>query len=122
MKLTPRSAPEDDKMFNRRLLAYYGLIFTVYWAHLTLFMYILLLGAGREVDAATVIAFLGVPGSLAGLGFWKYLKAAEKDDDKQSEDNSGIISSLSNAGLNVESGELEVSTSRTEKLTIGAEE
>lgn len=73
---------EDDKMFNRRLLAYYGLVFSVYWSHLILVVSTILYIMGKPMDAALGVAFLSVPGTLAGLGFWKYLKAAEKEDDK----------------------------------------
>lgn len=79
---------DDDRMFNRRLLAFYGLAFSVYWSHLILILWFFLMVIKREADATVVIAFIGVPGALAGLGFWKYLKAAEKDDAKQSKDNS----------------------------------
>lgn len=84
-KLLPRPGGCDDHLFNRRILAYYGLIFTVYWNHLVLGAYIWLALAGVGSDAA-LIALLGVPGTIAGLGFWKYLKAAEKEDEGKTTD------------------------------------
>ena len=85
-KLIPFSKP-DDKLFNRRVLAYYGLIFSVYWVHLILAIFFILMMGEKQADATVIIAFLGVPGTLAGIGFWKYLKACEKDDDKPSKDS-----------------------------------
>lgn len=85
-KLVPKAAPCDDPLFNRRLLAYYGLIFSVYWNHLVLAAYVYLAKSGVGSDPA-LIALLGVPTTIAGLGFWKYLKAAEKDDDNKSQSN-----------------------------------
>lgn len=80
----PKAGPCDDSLFNRRLLAYYGLVFTVYWNHLVLFSYIYLAKSGVGSDPA-LIALLGVPSTIAGLGFWKYLKAAEKEDDNKNQ-------------------------------------
>jgi len=71
----------DDKLFNRRLLAYYGLLFTVYWSHLILLVYVVLAFKHGQADAVIIAAFLGVPGTLAGIGFWKYLQASEKSDE-----------------------------------------
>lgn len=92
LKLIP-VAKSDDKMFNRRLLAYYGLVFSVYWSHLILVISTFLYIIGKPMDAALGVAFLGVPGTLAGLGFWKYLKAAEKDDATSNKDKTGSSSS-----------------------------
>jgi hypothetical protein len=33
-------------------------------------------------ETAKVIAYLGVPATISGLGFYKYLEACEKDDEK----------------------------------------
>ena len=80
LHLMPKPGPEGDMLFNRRVLAYYGLIFSVYWNHIVLIAYVYLSVKGVGSDAA-LVALLGVPGTLAGLGFWKYLKAAEKEDE-----------------------------------------
>ena len=68
----------DDHLYNRRLLSYAGLIFSALW-FLQVFWVDALFG---NFDAAKVIAYLGVPTTIAGLGFWQYLKACEKDDEK----------------------------------------
>lgn len=75
--LKPKASPIEDLLFNRRRLAFYGLGFSIYWVHLILLVYVI----KSEADAASIIAFLGVPSTIAGLGFYKYLRAAEVDDE-----------------------------------------
>ena len=82
--LIPNQAPEDDTLFNRRRLAYFGLAFSIYWTHLILAVYIW----GPTPDAVCITAFLGVPATLAGLGFYKYLRAAETEDAIKNGNNS----------------------------------
>lgn len=69
----------DDKLFNRRLMAYGGLIFSVVW-----FVMVFATDAWKSetFEVAKIVAYLSVPASIAGLGFWQYLQAAKKDDDK----------------------------------------
>jgi len=67
----------DDKLFNRRLMAYGGLLFSVVW-----FLMVFWTDVFHGFEVAKVIAYLGVPASIATLGFWQYLKAAKKDDEK----------------------------------------
>lgn len=88
VSLIPYQAPEQDGLFNRRRLAYFGLIFTVYWSHLVLLVYVF----GPPPDAVSITAFLGVPSSIAGMGFYKYLKAAESDDASKTITNVGYSS------------------------------
>ena len=75
-KITPKEKP-DDKMFNRRIFAYYGLIFSVFW-----FMMVFWTDVFSGFETAKVVAYLGVPATIAGLGFWEYLKAAKRSDEK----------------------------------------
>lgn len=89
--LLPKAAPDGDGLFNRRILAYYGLVFTVYWVHLVLAAYIYLAINGVGSDAA-LVALLGVPGTIAGIGFWKYLKASEKEDENKNNSRTTDIS------------------------------
>lgn len=77
----PEGKPHD-KLFNRRLMAYGGLIFSVIWSQEVLLIWAVLVAFGKSPDASVIIALLGVPGSIAGLGFWQYLKAAKKDDEQ----------------------------------------
>lgn len=69
----------DDKLFNRRIMAYGGLIFSAFWVMQVFWVDVLL----HAMETAKVIAYLGVPPTLAGLGFWQYLKAAAKDDSSR---------------------------------------
>ena len=80
MKLTPQSAPEGDGLFNRRRLAFWGIAFSVYWVHVILLVHVFTIYKAQASDAVIITAFLAVPTSLAGLGFFKYLRAAENDD------------------------------------------
>ena len=74
MSILPHNHPKD-KLFNRRLMAYAGLIFSVFW-----FLMVFWTDVFVSFDVAKVIAYLGVPAAIAGLGYWSYLKAAQKDD------------------------------------------
>lgn len=65
----------DDPLFNRRLIAYAGLIFSVVWFAMVFWTDVFI-----TFELGKVVAYLGVPATIAGLGFWKYLKAAEKGD------------------------------------------
>ena len=76
MKLIP-SNNSNDKLFNRRIFAYYGLIFSLVW-----FMMVFWVDVFVGFETGKVIAYLGVPATIAGLGFWEYLKAAQKSDEK----------------------------------------
>lgn len=77
--LIPTSKP-DDKLFNRRIFAYYGLLFSIGW-----FLMVFWTDVFVTFDVAKVVAYLGVPATIAGLGFWEYLKAAKRSDDKEDE-------------------------------------
>lgn len=79
--MRPQPAPSDDLLYNRRVLAYYSIAFTVYWSHLILAVYVFALYKAQASDAAIIAAFLAVPGTIAGMNVWKYLIASEKDDE-----------------------------------------
>lgn len=85
--IVPQTAPDDDPLFNRRRLAYFGLAFSIYWVHLILLVYVF----GPTPDAVCITAFLGVPATLAGLGFYKYLRAAENDDALKTGNSSNSV-------------------------------
>lgn len=82
-KFIPRNKP-SDKLFNRRLLAYVGLVFSVFW-----FLMVFLTDAWKSdtFEVAKIVAYLGVPASIAGLGFWQYLSAAKRSDEKEQDDD-----------------------------------
>lgn len=73
----PSHKPED-KLFNRRLMAYAGLVFSLVWFQQVIILVFVGYFFEVQLSAAVVIALLGVPTTLAGLGFWQYLKAAGK--------------------------------------------
>lgn len=91
--IVPQIAPDDDPLFNRRRLAYFGLAFSIYWVHLILIVYVW----GPPPDAVSITAFLSVPATLAGLGFYKYLRAAETDDAVKN----GTIGNVGNSNSSV---------------------
>lgn len=93
--IVPQTAPDDDPLFNRRRLAYFGLVFSIYWVHLILVVYVF----GPVPDAVCITAFLSVPATLAGLGFYKYLRAAENDDAIKNGNNS--VTPVSNSTVTV---------------------
>lgn len=96
--IIPQTAPEGDPLFNRRRLAYFGLAFSIYWVHLILLVYVF----GPPPDAVSITAFLGVPATLAGLGFYKYLRAAENDDAVKNGSIGNIGSSNSSVTVTVD--------------------
>ena len=67
----------DDHLYNRRLIAYLGLGFSIIWFSMVFWTDVFV-----SFELGKIVAYLGVPATIAGLGFWKYLRAAEKDDDK----------------------------------------
>lgn len=85
-KIIPSRDP-GDQLYNRRLLSYFSLVYSAVWFLLILALIIVGMVLKSPIDAASIAALLGVPASLAGLGFWKYLQACKHDDhDKESED------------------------------------
>ena len=72
----------DDKLYNRRLMAYSGLFFSVVWFVSCFCAIVVLAYTGKSLEPATAASLLTVPAALAGLGFWGYLGAAKKDDEK----------------------------------------
>lgn len=62
-------------------------------------MYVVGQAKGWPSDAVIITAFLGVPAALAGLGFFKYLQASEKDDAKT--DNTLPIGDTGNSDINI---------------------
>lgn len=74
----------DDKFYNRRLLTYLGIIFSVVWSIAILLIDIWFrYNDGEGFPTAKIIAYLGVPSTLAGLQYWRYAKACEKDDQQK---------------------------------------
>ena len=67
----------NDHLYWRRLLTLFGLGFSLFWFFMVFWTDVFV-----TFDVAKVIAYLGVPATISGLGFYKYLKACEKDDDK----------------------------------------
>ena len=80
--LFPKKCPEDQ-LYNRRLMSYLGLAFSVFWFQEVLILVALGYIFKIHLDAAVVVALLGVPATLAGLGFWRYLEACKLDDGAQ---------------------------------------
>ncbi len=72
----------NDPLFNRRVFAYYGLAFSVLW-----FLMVFWTDVFVDFEVGKVMAYLGVPAAIAGLGFWEYLKAAKKGDDRGSKED-----------------------------------
>ena len=81
MRLIPTNQPKD-KLFNRRIFAYYGLLFSIGW-----FLMVFWTDVFITFEVAKVVAYLGVPATIAGLGFWEYLRAAKRSDEKETEEN-----------------------------------
>jgi polyferredoxin len=65
-----------DKLKNRRRMAYISLIGSAIWYMQVFWVDVLL----EDWGAAVVTAYLGVPGMLAGLQLWKYLRACDASD------------------------------------------
>lgn len=81
-KIIPSRDPEDQ-LYNRRLMAYFSLAYCAIWFQQILLLIAFGLWLEVPLDAASITALLGVPTSLSGLGFWKYLEACRKDDNKK---------------------------------------
>lgn len=117
--IVPRQAPDGDHMYNRRLLAYWSIGFTVYWSHLILAVYVFALYKAQASDAAIISAFLAVPGTIAGMNVWKYLRAAEKDDElKNGKPVGGPSVAISNSTVTVAPGPRDEGTGRSEGQTV----
>lgn len=82
-RIIPSRDPEDQ-LYNRRLISYFSLLYSAVWFQEVLFLIMWSIYLKTPVEAEIVVALLGVPASLAGLGFWNYLKAC-KDQDKKKE-------------------------------------
>ena len=74
------SRDPDDQLYNRRLITYFGLAYSAIWFQEILIVIVVAIYLKAPLDAAGIGALLGVPTTLAGLGFWKYLEAAKKKD------------------------------------------
>lgn len=71
---------ERDILYNRRLLAYYSLLFSAVWSVCIFAAWLLLAYRnGQEIGATDLGVLFGVPGLIAGLNVWKYLEAAKID-------------------------------------------
>lgn len=79
-KIIPSRDPQDQ-LYNRRLISYFSLAYSALWFQEVLLVLIIGMYFKQPVDAAIIAALLGVPTSLAGLGFYNYLKACEEEDD-----------------------------------------
>lgn len=82
--IIPSKSP-DDQLYNRRLISYYSLAYSAIWFQQVLVIIVFGMLLEQQVDAAIVVALLGVPATLAGLGFYKYLQAC-KESDKANEE------------------------------------
>jgi hypothetical protein len=79
--LIPSRDP-DDQLYNRRLISYFSLFFSAVWFQQVFVLVVLGMFVSQPVTAPVITALLGVPASLAGLGFYKYLEACKKEDNK----------------------------------------
>lgn len=78
MKL-PSHKP-DDLLYNRRILAYYSLIFSALWSIAVLILWsVLVFRNGQDISAADLGILFGVPAGITGLNVWKYLEASKID-------------------------------------------
>ncbi len=77
------SRKKDDQLYNRRLISYFGLIYAAIWFQEILIVILIAIFLKSPIDAAVVAALLGVPTSLAGLGFYKYLQGCNMDDENR---------------------------------------
>jgi len=83
IKLIKKIIPEkknDDPLYNRRIMSYLGLAFSVFWFQEVLIIVALGYFFDTQLAAPVVVALLGVPATLAGLGFWRYLEACKHED------------------------------------------
>ena len=78
-KIIPEKQP-NDPLYNRRIMSYLGLGFSIIWFQEVLILIVLGYFFKIELSAATVTALLTVPATLAGLGFFRYLEACKRDD------------------------------------------
>jgi hypothetical protein len=82
-KIIPKKK-KNDKLYNRRVMSYGGLLFSVLWFQQVL----IIVAAGyffdAHIGAPVVVALLGVPATLAGLGYWRYLEACKHEDHNRS--------------------------------------
>lgn len=75
------SADPKDQLYNRRLLAYYGLIYSAVWAVVIWVSWLVLESKHVDVSSAELAVLMGFPAALAGLGFFKYLEAAKIEQE-----------------------------------------
>ena len=82
-KLIPQNKT-DDPLFNRRLMTYYGCVFSAAWM-----LMVFVVDAVRDTpfETAKVIAYLGVPTTLLGIFGTYYLRACEQDDKARKQDD-----------------------------------
>lgn len=76
--ITPSRNPEDQ-LYNRRLLAYYSLMYTAIWSVLVLALWASLRFHGFEVPATDLTVLFGVPGLITSITTWKYFDGAKTD-------------------------------------------
>lgn len=87
MKIIPHSKP-DDPLFNRRLMAYIGILFSILWVSVILAIDVYMSfkldmqRAEFRFGLDRIALYLGVPAGIAGLALWEYLGAAKKVDEK----------------------------------------
>lgn len=118
-RLIPKAGPDNDHMYNRRILAYWSIGFTLYWSHLILAVYVFALYRAQASDAAIIAAFLAVPGTIAGMNVWKYLIAAEKDDElKNVRLNRNLSAFTDNSNTTVASGSCDKGEGSSSGLSI----
>jgi len=63
------------KLKNRRRMAIATLCFAIVWYPMVFWTHAL----SQDWGAGVISAYLGVPGMLAGLNIWRYLKACEQE-------------------------------------------
>lgn len=69
---------KDDPLYNRRTLTWLAFYYNILWALLVLVMDV----NSTSLDAAKVVAYLAVPGGIFAVFSIGYVKAANKDDEK----------------------------------------
>lgn len=82
--LIPSKDPADQ-LYNRRLISYFSLGYSAVWFQQVLVIVVMGIWMDRPVDTSLVVALLGVPATLAGLGFYKYLQACKSNDKDQTD-------------------------------------
>lgn len=73
------SRDPDDQLFNRRLLAYYSLMFTALWSVSVLALWAFLRFYDHDVPATDLTVLFGVPGTITAITTWKYFDGAKTD-------------------------------------------